>query len=64
MDVGRNHGIDLSLALIDRDLGHSAAMFVARVLVVFLKQPAAKLSSARSCNSRPAMRDLTAFTAG
>ena len=37
--AGITAGIDLSLALIERDLGHSAAMFVARVLVVFLKRP-------------------------
>ncbi len=42
MDLaGVTAGIDLSLALIERDLGHSIAMAVARDLVVFLKRPAA-----------------------
>jgi transcriptional regulator GlxA family with amidase domain len=37
--AGVTAGIDLSLALIERDLGHSIAMAVARDLVVFLKRP-------------------------
>ena len=37
--AGVTAGIDLSLALVERDLGHAAAMAVARDLVVFLKRP-------------------------
>lgn len=37
--AGVTAGIDLSLALIQEDLGHDAAMLVARQLVVFLKRP-------------------------
>lgn len=37
--AGVTAGIDLSLALVERDLGHEAAMAVARDLVVFLKRP-------------------------
>jgi transcriptional regulator GlxA family with amidase domain len=37
--AGVTAGIDLSLALIQEDLGHDRAMLVARHLVVFLKRP-------------------------
>src|SRR5207249_4777103 len=37
--AGVTAGIDLSLALVERDLGHSAAMAIARDLVVYLKRP-------------------------
>lgn len=37
--AGVTAGIDLTLALVERDLGHAAAKFAARELVVFLKRP-------------------------
>jgi transcriptional regulator GlxA family with amidase domain len=37
--AGVTAGIDLALALIEDDLGHKAAMEVARTLVMFLKRP-------------------------
>ena len=37
--AGVTAGIDLCLALVERDLGHAAAMAIARDLVVFLKRP-------------------------
>jgi len=37
--AGVTAGIDMTLALVERDLGHAAAIFVARGLVVFLKRP-------------------------
>ena len=37
--AGVTAGIDLALALVESDLGHAAAMAVARDLVVFLKRP-------------------------
>jgi transcriptional regulator GlxA family with amidase domain len=37
--AGVTAGIDLALALVEADLGHDAAMRVARRLVVFLKRP-------------------------
>ncbi|WP_413989853.1 GlxA family transcriptional regulator [Labrys okinawensis] len=37
--AGVTAGIDLALALVERDLGHAVAMAVARDLVVFLKRP-------------------------
>ncbi|XXX80844.1 helix-turn-helix domain-containing protein [Sorangium sp. So ce134] len=37
--AGVSAGVDLALALIEEDLGHRAAMAVARQLVVFLKRP-------------------------
>jgi transcriptional regulator GlxA family with amidase domain len=37
--AGVTAGIDLSLALVESDLGHDAAMAIARDLVVYLKRP-------------------------
>jgi transcriptional regulator GlxA family with amidase domain len=37
--AGVTAGIDLALAMVQEDLGHTAAMAVARDLVVFLKRP-------------------------
>ncbi len=37
--AGVSAGIDLALALVEADLGHAAALEVARTLVVFLKRP-------------------------
>jgi transcriptional regulator GlxA family with amidase domain/tetratricopeptide (TPR) repeat protein len=37
--AGVTAGIDLALALIEQDLGHSVALSVARLLVVFVKRP-------------------------
>jgi transcriptional regulator GlxA family with amidase domain len=37
--AGVTAGIDLSLALVEDDIGHDAAMAIARDLVVFLKRP-------------------------
>ncbi|MBO0754295.1 MAG: GlxA family transcriptional regulator [Bradyrhizobiaceae bacterium] len=37
--AGITAGIDLALALVERDLGHRVALAVARQLVVFLKRP-------------------------
>ncbi len=37
--AGVSAGIDLALALVEADLGHAAALEVARYLVVFLKRP-------------------------
>ncbi|MCW5748226.1 MAG: GlxA family transcriptional regulator [Alphaproteobacteria bacterium] len=37
--AGVTAGIDLALALVERDLGHATAMTIARDLVVFLKRP-------------------------
>jgi transcriptional regulator GlxA family with amidase domain len=46
--AGVTAGIDLALAMVEADLGHDAAMAVARELVVFLKRPGnqAQFSSA------------------
>lgn len=37
--AGVTAGIDMTLALVERDLGHSAAMYIARGLVIFLRRP-------------------------
>jgi transcriptional regulator GlxA family with amidase domain len=37
--AGVSAGIDLALALVEEDLGHTSALKVARALVVFLKRP-------------------------
>lgn len=51
--AGVTAGIDLALALIEQDLGRSAALAVARYLVVFLKRPGgqAQFSAALSLQS-------------
>jgi len=36
---GITSGIDLALAMVEEDWGHSLALFIARYLVVFLKRP-------------------------
>lgn len=38
--AGVTAGIDLALSLVEEDLGHSAALVIARHLIVFLKRPA------------------------
>jgi transcriptional regulator GlxA family with amidase domain len=52
--AGVTAGIDLALALVAEDLGHAAAMAVARDLVVFLKRPGgqAQFSAALALQSR------------
>ena len=37
--AGVTSGIDLSLALVDEDLGHAAAVAIARTMVLFLRRP-------------------------
>ena len=51
--AGVTAGNDLSLALVEEDLGHAAALAVARHLVVFLKPPGgqAQFSAALSLQS-------------
>ena len=51
--AGVTAGIDLALALVEQDLGRSAALAVARYLVVFLKRPGgqAQFSAALSLQS-------------
>jgi transcriptional regulator GlxA family with amidase domain len=48
--AGVTAGVDLALALVEQDLGHTVALAVARYLVVFLKRPGgqAQFSSALS----------------
>jgi transcriptional regulator GlxA family with amidase domain len=66
--AGITAGIDLSLALVEEDLGPAAALAVARELVVFFKRPGgqSQFSSALSVQqaARPALRDLQAWIAG
>ncbi|MEH3147552.1 MAG: helix-turn-helix domain-containing protein [Methylobacterium frigidaeris] len=52
--AGVTAGIDLALALVEADLGHAAALAVARQLVVFLKRPGgqAQFSAVLSLQSR------------
>jgi len=47
--AGVTSGIDLALAMVEEDLGRATALAVARYLVVFLKRPGGRLSSARRC---------------
>ena len=66
--AGVTAGIDLSLALVEEDLGAEVALAVARLLVVFFKRPGgqSQFSGALSVQqaSRPALRDLQAWIAG
>jgi transcriptional regulator GlxA family with amidase domain len=52
--AGVTAGIDLALAMVEADLGHSIAMAVARDLVVFLKRPGgqAQYSAAMTLQER------------
>jgi transcriptional regulator GlxA family with amidase domain len=66
--AGVTAGMDLSLALVEQDLGAEVALAVARLLVVFLKRPGgqAQFSGALSAQqaSIPALRELQAWIAG
>jgi transcriptional regulator GlxA family with amidase domain len=57
--AGVTAGIDLALAMVQDDLGHAAAMAVARDLVVFLKRPGsqAQFSSALATQAHDAEFD-------
>jgi transcriptional regulator GlxA family with amidase domain len=63
--AGITAGIDLSLALVERDHGHRVAMAVARRLVLFLRRSGhqAQFSSAlrRQEKEPPRLRDISAF---
>jgi transcriptional regulator GlxA family with amidase domain len=66
--AGITAGIDLTLALVEDDLGPNVALAVARQLVVFLKRPGgqSQFSSALSAQqaARPELRELQAWIAG
>lgn len=66
--AGVTAGMDLTLALIEDDLGPEVALSVARMLVIFLKRPGgqAQFSGALSVQqaTRPALRELQAWIAG
>jgi transcriptional regulator GlxA family with amidase domain len=66
--AGVTAGMDLSLALVEQDLGAEVALAVARLLVVFFKRPGgqAQFSGALSAQqaSIPALRELQAWIAG
>jgi transcriptional regulator GlxA family with amidase domain len=66
--AGVTAGIDLSLALVEQDLGPRVALAAARELVVFLKRPGgqSQFSGALSAQqaTRPELRELQAWIAG
>ena len=66
--AGITAGIDLTLALVENDLGPDVALAVARQLVVFLKRPGgqSQFSSALAAQqaARPELRELQAWIAG
>jgi transcriptional regulator GlxA family with amidase domain len=66
--AGITAGIDLTLALVEDDLGPEIALAVARQLVVFLKRPGgqSQFSSVLSAQqaARPQLRELQAWIAG
>ena len=51
--AGVTAGMDLALALVEEDLGREVALEAARWLVLFLKRPGGRRSSARSWPRRP-----------
>jgi transcriptional regulator GlxA family with amidase domain len=63
--AGITAGIDLMLALVERDQGHALAMAVARQLLLFLRRSGkqAQFSEAlrRQHHERPRLRDLCAY---
>jgi transcriptional regulator GlxA family with amidase domain len=65
--AGVTAGMDLTLALVEDDLGTEVALAVARLLVVFLKRPGgqSQFSGALSVQqaARPALRELQAWIA-
>ena len=66
--AGVTAGIDLSLALVEEDLGRRAALDVARALVLFVRRPGgqAQFSAglAGQAAERPSLRDLQDWIAG
>jgi transcriptional regulator GlxA family with amidase domain len=66
--AGITAGIDMTLALVEDDVGGHVALSVARELVVFLKRPGgqAQFSQALAAQQagRPALRELQAWIAG
>jgi transcriptional regulator GlxA family with amidase domain len=66
--AGITAGIDMTLALVEEDLGGETALTVARELVVFLKRPGGQTQFSRALAAqqagRPALRELQAWIAG
>ena len=64
--AGVTAGIDLALALVEADIGHAAAIAVARDLVVFLKRPGgqAQFSAALALQGGDRFADLHGWIAG
>ena len=64
--AGVTAGIDMSLAMVERDIGHAAAIAVARDLVVFLKRPGgqSQFSTTLSLQSDSRLDQLHSWIAG
>ena len=64
--AGVTAGIDMALAMVEEDIGHAAAMAVARDLVVFLKRPGgqAQFSAALSLQGDRRFDELNGWIAG
>jgi transcriptional regulator GlxA family with amidase domain len=66
--AGITAGIDMTLALVEEDLGADIALTVARELVVFLKRPGGQTQFSRALAAQqaelPALRELQAWIAG
>lgn len=65
--AGVTAGMDLSLALVEDDLGHAVSLAVARELVLFLRRPGNQAQFSTSLQAQaaqaPALRDLQAWMA-
>ncbi|MFJ5230496.1 GlxA family transcriptional regulator [Kitasatospora sp. NPDC088391] len=55
--AGVTAGIDLSLALVEQDLGREAALAIARTLVVFLRRPGGQAQFSTQLSAQLAERD-------
>lgn len=59
--AGVSAGIDLSLAMVEDDIGHAAAMAVARDLVMFLRRPGGQAQFSSVLASQQRNRDFDAL---
>ena len=65
--AGVTAGIDLTLALVEEDLGRDVALSMARELVVFLRRPGGQAQFSQRCpqqSTPPALRELQAWIVG
>jgi len=62
--AGETAGVDLSLALVEHDLGRAVALAVARYLVVFLERPGGQAQFSDALSLQPQTTNLGRSTNG